>query len=347
MKQPSFLAIPVLFVFTLLARGQGGTTSQSSTGTLPPYSPFGPVEILSDTYGYDFGPYLYGVIQSTKGNWYKLIPDKARPPLNMKGKVSIQFAIMKDGKVGGMKLEEPSGEVSLDRAAWGSIVQSSPFPPLPAEFSGQYVLLRLKFLYNYPAGVTARLSTAGLSLGSVNGRTYLNPSIGLEFKAAPKLKFVEPQFKGGTEAKPQLLTVAAWAKEKGESPREGTTFYAESLATYQADQRSTNAYMLKVSDSNRKDGFEIEESSPTATLSGFKFSRADFKKGPLQEAVLVNACSSFAFVFVFTGGDQEDVDRLISKTNVKLDALASGCGPQTPVARQKLSPVPPGSAESR
>jgi outer membrane biosynthesis protein TonB len=47
-----------------------------------------------------------------------------------------------------MALTGSSGDVSLDRAAWGGITNSNPFPPLPAEFRGQYLALRFRFYYN-------------------------------------------------------------------------------------------------------------------------------------------------------------------------------------------------------
>jgi len=48
----------------------------------------------------------------------------------------------------GMTLTSPSGDVALDRAAWGGITQSGPFPQLPAEFRGDYLALRFHFYYN-------------------------------------------------------------------------------------------------------------------------------------------------------------------------------------------------------
>jgi len=108
----------------------------------------GNLEILSDTMGVDFGPYLQRVLQDVRQNWYAIIPEVARPPLMRKGKVSIEFAILKDGSVAGMKLDGPSGDVSLDRAAWGGITASNPFPPLPSEFRGQYLQLIFHFYYN-------------------------------------------------------------------------------------------------------------------------------------------------------------------------------------------------------
>ena len=112
----------------------------------------GNLEILSDTMGVDFGPYLERVLHDVRMNWYNIIPDVARPPLMKRGKVSIEFAILKDGSVAGMKLDGPSGDVSLDRAAWGGITASNPFPPLPREFSGQYLALIFHFYYNPERG---------------------------------------------------------------------------------------------------------------------------------------------------------------------------------------------------
>ena len=47
-----------------------------------------------------------------------------------------------------MKLIQPSGDVSLDRAAWTGITASVPFAPLPNEFHGPFLALRFNFYYN-------------------------------------------------------------------------------------------------------------------------------------------------------------------------------------------------------
>jgi outer membrane biosynthesis protein TonB len=118
----------------------------------------GSVDILSDTQGVDFGPYMKQVVETVRKNWFKAIPESAR----MKhGKVIIEFAIAKDGTVRGMKLVPSSGEIAglniapsssgdatLDRAAWSGIQSSNPFPALPSEFTGSYLALRFRFNYN-------------------------------------------------------------------------------------------------------------------------------------------------------------------------------------------------------
>jgi outer membrane biosynthesis protein TonB len=105
----------------------------------------GDVEILSDTMGVDFGPYLQRVLYVIRKNWINLIPEGA---FAKKGKVGIQFAILKNGRVTAMQGVLPSGDLVLDRAAWGGITDSDPLDQLPREFKGDYLALRIIFLYN-------------------------------------------------------------------------------------------------------------------------------------------------------------------------------------------------------
>ena len=131
-------------------RGAGG---DYGIGPLTPNTNAqGAVDILSDTLGVDFGPYLSRVLEEVRRNWYNLIPEEARSPLFKQGKLAIQFVINKNGSVEGMRLIAPSGDVALDRAAWGGITASNPFPPLPKEFNGPYLALRFRFYYNPDRG---------------------------------------------------------------------------------------------------------------------------------------------------------------------------------------------------
>jgi TonB family protein len=106
------------------------------------------LEVFSDTQGIDFGPYLKEVMERVRRNWLTLIPSEARPPIQKEGRVAIRFAILKDGSVAGMQLAVSSGDIALDRAAWGGITASNPFPALPAQFMGTYVALGFHFSYN-------------------------------------------------------------------------------------------------------------------------------------------------------------------------------------------------------
>src|ERR1039458_4030262 len=112
----------------------------------------GALDVLSDTQGVDFGPYLSRVVDAVRRTWYTIIPEAARAPLLKRGKVAIEFAILPDGRVAGMKITGVSGDVSLDRAAWGGITASNPFAPLPSEYHAPYLALRFRFYYNPQKG---------------------------------------------------------------------------------------------------------------------------------------------------------------------------------------------------
>jgi TonB family protein len=124
------------------------TQSNPAGEVTPPARVQGNVEVLTDTQGVDFGPYLSQVLGAVRKNWYNFVPAEARAPEMKSGKVAIEFAILREGRVAGMKLVGPSGDIALDRAAWGGIVASIPFAPLPEQFTGPYLSLRFHFYYN-------------------------------------------------------------------------------------------------------------------------------------------------------------------------------------------------------
>src|SRR5208282_556341 len=125
--------------------GRQGGNGDFGLGTGAHGRQMGGLDVLSYTMGVDFGPYLQRVLHDVRQNWYTAIPESAEWK---KGKLTIEFAITKDGKVAGMRQVASSGDVALDRAAWAGITGSDPFPPLPSDFGGQYLALRFTFFYN-------------------------------------------------------------------------------------------------------------------------------------------------------------------------------------------------------
>ena len=105
-------------------------------------------QILSDTMGVDFQPYLLRIYLLVRRNWYAVIPEIAR--LGRQGRVVLQFTILRDGTVPDLTLMSGSGTTSMDTAALSSIRLSNPFPALPPEFPGDHILLRFTYLYNIP-----------------------------------------------------------------------------------------------------------------------------------------------------------------------------------------------------
>jgi TonB family protein len=126
-----------------------GTPQNSSTsGT----TSNGNAEVLNDMQGIDFGPYLSKVVEKVRKKWYARIPSQARPPKSKSGIVFIEFHILRDGHVTGLKIATWSGEKHLDRAAWKGITASAPFAPLPEHYTAPFLALRFRFYYNPKKG---------------------------------------------------------------------------------------------------------------------------------------------------------------------------------------------------
>jgi TonB family protein len=106
------------------------------------------VDILSDTAGFDFGPYLSSALERIRKQWLAMMPHEAQAPLYKYGAVAIMFTIRKDGTLGSIKLALPSGDSKLDQAAGDAVTASNPLPALPSAFAKDSLTIRLRFFYN-------------------------------------------------------------------------------------------------------------------------------------------------------------------------------------------------------
>jgi outer membrane biosynthesis protein TonB len=130
--------------------GMGAGNLPSGGGLrMHPGAGSGGVEVLSDTQGVDFNGWLQRWHRETERTWDPLIPDEVNPPILKSGMVAIRFKVLPNGRLmdGSLVLEGRSGDVALDRAAWGALTGSN-YPPLPRDFHGPYLELRAYFLYN-------------------------------------------------------------------------------------------------------------------------------------------------------------------------------------------------------
>src|SRR5579863_3488454 len=251
------------------------------------------VEIVNDTQGVDFGAYVGHVWLDVQQNWYAAIPQSAQM---RHGNLVIEFSIMKDGKVAGMKLVQSSGDEPLDRAAWAGIVASNPFPSLPTDFKGPYIALRLRFEYNQPSGPAPHWDK-----GEVVGRTYKNASVGIEFTPPTSLELGDPKLKGNPGTLPLLVTINAAGEYIPATARKVMAFYTDALAYYPSTRRSTEDYMRRIVRNQQNHGYEPIEAAPYGMLGGIAFARYDFKKGIVYESALVKMCDTQALVFIFAG----------------------------------------------
>jgi outer membrane biosynthesis protein TonB len=130
--------------------GMGAGNLPSGGGLrMHPGAGSGGVEVLSDTQGVDFNGWLQRWHRETERTWDPLIPDEVNAPILKSGMVAIRFKVLPNGRLmdGSLVLEGRSGDVALDRAAWGALTGSN-YPPLPRDFHGPYLELRAFFLYN-------------------------------------------------------------------------------------------------------------------------------------------------------------------------------------------------------
>jgi TonB family protein len=100
------------------------------------------VDILTDTQGVNFGPYIDQVIQT--------LSDTPRPAITRAGfdnepTALLSFTVTADGKVTTLHLDERSNYAALDRAAWSSISKVKALPPLPKQFTGTTLRLRVQY----------------------------------------------------------------------------------------------------------------------------------------------------------------------------------------------------------
>jgi TonB family protein len=126
--------------------GRGGGGAQGQTGN---------VTILTPTEGVDFNSYINRLLAKLKQNWLTVMPESFY--LGDKGIVAISFRINRDGSFPGesLSLDRTSGKEPLDTAAASAIRATSPFEPLPPQFKGPFIDLRIGFYYNIrPDGAT-------------------------------------------------------------------------------------------------------------------------------------------------------------------------------------------------
>ena len=119
-----------------------------STGRGNPGQGKAGVQVLSDTQGVDFSRYLQRLLSDVRRNWLPLIPEECNSPLFKQGITGVRFTIQPDGTISAMHLDYSTHDVAIDRAAWGSIRSLGQTAPLPKEFHGPNLELRIEFRVN-------------------------------------------------------------------------------------------------------------------------------------------------------------------------------------------------------
>ena len=100
-------------------------------------------DILFDTKGVDFGPWLDRFIPQIKQHWNVPAAENSR-----KGHVIIQFNVQKDGSITDVAVVGPSGIEAFDKASVAAVSGSNPTVPLPQDYPSEKTLFMVTFHYN-------------------------------------------------------------------------------------------------------------------------------------------------------------------------------------------------------
>jgi TonB family protein len=130
----SRLSVP-LFAICLFCSTGGVMGQTKDSGVIA-------VNILSDTHGANFEPYMKQVISMVQTSWASLLPEAIA---GNRGKVAIRFTISQAGRINAMVLSDSSHQIAVDRAAWGSITSVGQFPSLPATFNAPSLTVEMHF----------------------------------------------------------------------------------------------------------------------------------------------------------------------------------------------------------
>ncbi len=101
-------------------------------------------DLWLDTQGVDLGPWARQVHIRVRNNW--IIPMAAY--LGFKGKVSIDFEVLRNGTIKNLRISSQSGIMSFDQAALNALAMSNPLPPLPDVYPKPILKGRFTFYYN-------------------------------------------------------------------------------------------------------------------------------------------------------------------------------------------------------
>jgi TonB family protein len=91
-----------------------------------------------------YGWYVEAIRRAVNQNWMQNTIDPAVRAAR-RAKTTLTFTINRDGTVKNIRIEESSGNRSMDDSAQRALLSIDRFPPLPADYSGTYVNVTFDF----------------------------------------------------------------------------------------------------------------------------------------------------------------------------------------------------------
>jgi TonB family protein len=95
-----------------------------------------------DTKDFPFAYYLTILQNRVQNNWQP--PFQAATQQERIATV-VGFQVLRNGKIANVSVEESSGRYLFDQAAQRAVYSANPLPPLPDEFSGEFLSVHIEF----------------------------------------------------------------------------------------------------------------------------------------------------------------------------------------------------------
>jgi TonB family protein len=100
-------------------------------------------DIQFDSMGVDFGPWLRRFKNQVERNW--IVPSAA---MTYRGRVVIQFFVLRNGTITDLNVIQPAGFPSLTSSSLNALKLSNPTAQLPPEYPAEKVFFTVTFHYN-------------------------------------------------------------------------------------------------------------------------------------------------------------------------------------------------------
>ena len=159
---------------------------------------------------------------------------------------------------------------------------------------------------------------ANIDRGAVVGSTYVNRFFGLTFMPPTTLSYEPNQATPHPQDRAFVLMKAAGKSQPGQVTSL-MVLSADKLSYYPSAERDAAAYLSKMEQHEKEDGYTFLQQREDFLLGHCKLLRADFQKEPLREAILVTTRRGFALVLIAIGGSARDLDSMLHSAQLRFN----------------------------
>lgn len=159
---------------------------------------------------------------------------------------------------------------------------------------------------------------ANIDQGAVDRSTYVNRFFGLTFMAPTTLTYEPNQATPHPQDRAFVLIKAVGKSQPGKVTAL-MVLSADKLSYYPSAERSATAYLSKVEQHEKEDGYTVLQQREEFIVGHCKMLRADFQKEPLHEAILVTTRRGFALVLIAIGGSTQDLDSMLHSAQLRFN----------------------------